>query len=487
MQDLSGEIPQAVEPIGVPVSHAHLSTLAKLNNSRDVPAASHAPLVYPLLALALPVLLEQVLHMLVGLNDTYLANHLPRNAADAGAAVGTITYFLWFFGLLVASIGTGSTALISRAKGSRHRSLANKVIGQSVSAALIVGAVVGAIMLIEARPIVRATQVQGLGQVFALSYLRMLSWSLPFTMLMLIAGACLRGGGDTLTPAIIMVLVDIVNMVCSFALTRGWWRLPVMGFDGIALGTIIAYVFGGVTQFIVLTIGTHGGHLHLHRMWPHWHTIKRLLRIGVPGGVEMMLSWTASFGVLAVINSMDPTNASSAAHINTVRLENISFLFGLAFATAAATMVGMSLGQNDPARARRAAFLAYAMGGGAMIFCGILMITLGKYPARWISPADPHIIALTTRCLFVTGFIQAGFAATLIFGGALRGAGDTLVVMCLTLSTIICIRFLGVIVIGLWLKWGLVAIWVVLATELFLRGILVFARFMQGGWKRIEV
>ncbi len=55
--------------------------------------------------------------MLVGLNDTYLANHLPNHAADAGAAVGTITYFLWFIGLLVASIGAGSTALISRAKG----------------------------------------------------------------------------------------------------------------------------------------------------------------------------------------------------------------------------------------------------------------------------------------------------------------------------------------------------------------------------------
>jgi putative MATE family efflux protein len=446
-----------------------------------------APLASALLRLAIPVLVEQILHMLVGLNDTYLANHLPEHAADAGAAVGTITYFLWFFGLLVASIGVGSTALIARAKGARHRSLSNTVTGQSVSAALIVGAVVGVFMLVEARPIVIATQVQGLGQIYALSYLRMLSWSLPFTMLMLIAGACLRGGGDTVTPAIIMVLVDIVNMLFSFALTRGWWGFPVLGFDGIALGTIIAYVFGGVTQFIVLSAGTHGGRLHLHRMRPHWHTIKRLLRIGIPGGVEMMLTWFANFAIVAVINRMDPTNISSAAHMNTIRLENISFLFGIAFATAAATMVGMSLGQNDPARAQRAAFLAYAMGGGAMILCGILMITLGKYPARWLSPDDPKIVALTTHCLLVTGFIQAGFAANLIFGGSLRGAGDTLVVMCLNLSTIIGIRFLGVLIVGLWLKEGLVAIWIVLASELFLRGTLTFSRFIQGGWKRIKV
>ena len=75
-------------------------------------------LLRELLALALPVWAEQILHMLVGLNDTYLANHLPKDAASAGAAVGTITYFLWFIGLLVAFIGVGSTAIIAHeAKG----------------------------------------------------------------------------------------------------------------------------------------------------------------------------------------------------------------------------------------------------------------------------------------------------------------------------------------------------------------------------------
>jgi len=461
-----------------------------------IPAPSFAPpasretnwsLIGQLLALSGPVWIEQVLHMLVGLNDTYLANHLPDHAADAGAAVGTMTYFLWFIGLLVGSIGAGSTALISRAKGARHKSLSNKVTGQSVSAALLVGIFVGAVLYLGAKPIVEATQLQGLGRHYALVYLRLLSVALPFTTLMLIAGACRRGGGDTLTPAICMVIVDLVNMVCSFALTRGWWGLPVMGFDGIACGTIIAYITGGVLEFLVVWFGTSGARLYLHRMAPHWHTIKRLLRIGVPAGIEGLLAWFANFGVIAVINRMDPTNISSAAHMNTIRLESISFLSGIAFTTAAATMVGISLGRNDPRRATRSAFLAYALGGGVMTICGILMITLGRYPAQWLSPDDPRIIALTTRCLFITGFIQAGFAANLIFGGALRGAGDTLVTMCINLCPIIAIRFVGVIIVGIWFHLGLAAVWMVLAGELFLRGVLIFGRFLQGGWKKIAV
>jgi Na+-driven multidrug efflux pump len=276
-------------------------------------------------------------------------------------------------------------------------------------------------------------------------------------------------------------------MILSFALCRGWWGLPVMGFDGIAAGTVIAYVAGGVIQFVVLLRPGGAVRLYVHRLQPHWVTIKRLFRIGVPAAVEGLLAWFANFGVIAIINKADPTNVMSAAHMNTIRIESISFLSGIAFATAAATMVGMSLGMKDPNRARRSAYLAFAVGGGIMVICGLLMITIGRYPARWLSPDDPQIIRLTTTCLFITGFIQSGFAANLIFGGALRGAGDTLVVMVINLATTLTLRFGGVIVVGLWMHAGLAAIWCVLAGELFTRGLLVYLRFLHGGWLRIEV
>jgi putative MATE family efflux protein len=450
-------------------------------------ADTNTALMRQLLALALPVLAENVLHMMVGLNDTYLANHLPREAASAGAAVGTITYFLWFMGLIVGSVGTGATALISRARGSRHRSLANSVCGQSMAMALILGVVMGAAMYLAAGPVIGCTGLGGTAPPLALSYLRMLSVTLPFMFAMLIASACLRGDGDTLSPAIIMIIVDAINMLCSFALCRGWWGLPVMGFNGIALGTIIAYVAGGVLQFLLLLRGRPTMRLHLHRLWPHWNTLKRLFRIGIPAGTEGLVNWLANFGVIRVINGIDPTNVMPNAHMNTIRLESVSFMTGMAFGTAAATMVGISLGMKSPARAIRSTWLAYAIGGGAMTLFGILFITVGHYPAAWLSPDNPQIAELTTRCLRITGCIQSGFAAYIIFSGALRGAGDTFVVMVISLATVIVLRFAGVLVVGAWLHQGLAAIWVVLATELFLRGLLALGRFQQGGWRRIRV
>ncbi|HTL29156.1 MAG TPA: MATE family efflux transporter [Tepidisphaeraceae bacterium] len=462
---------------------------------------SNAVLLRQLVLLALPVFAEQVLHMLVALTDTFVANHLVKLTPDmtaaqiaegrtqiaaATAAVGTIGYIFWLIGLITGAIGTGSTAIIARATGARHRRLANSVCGQSVGAALFAGLGLWLIFGWGAPWVANIAQLHGIAHDFALDYLRMLGISLPFVTVMMVANACLRGAGDTVTPAVSMIIVDLVNMFFTWSLTFGSFHLPRMGFDGIAVGTVIAYIAGGVLQFSVLLIGRGGIRLYLHRLRPHWHNLKRVLRIGLPSGVGDLLQWSVNFGLIMVINLMDPSNASAAAHTNAIRIESLSYLSGFAVATAAATMVGQALGMKDPHRATRSANLAYLLGGGFMGTMGLIFIFAGSALARVIS-ADPHIAELTAKCLFITGFCQTGFAAAMVYGGALRGAGDTLMVMVMSLISIFTLRLGAVLIIGLWLRMGLAAIWIFLASELFVRGILIYSRFRSGGWKKIQV
>ncbi len=298
--------------------------------------------------------------------------------------------------------------------------------------------------------------------------------------------ALLRGAGDSLTPAIAMIVVDVVNMFFSAALTRSWFGFPIMGFRGIAIGTVIAYAVGGVVLFAVLTSGRGKIRLFWHRLQPHWHTLKRILRIGLPSGLEGLLSWLASFVIVIFINRIDTTNVMPAAHIITVRIESLSFMGGLAFATAAATLVGQSLGMKNPPRAARSAWLAYAVGGGMMCAWAVLFILFGRQLCGILSD-DPRIISLAAKCLFVTAFSQPAFAASMIFGGALRGAGDTLVVMAINLASILSLRLTFAIAVTKLFHGGLIAIWIVLASELTVRGCLIVIRFLQGGWKKVEV
>lgn len=456
-----------------------------LDYSRERVSATGG-LLPELLWLSLPIVAENLLHMTVGLTDVWLASHLQNDAAAATAAVGSVSYVLWLIGLIAGAIGTGSTAIIARAKGARHQSLANSVCGQSVTASVLVGGILAAAFVVFAVPAADVTGLSGHAYGFSLYYIRILSLSLPFSILMYAAGACLRGAGDSVTPAISMIVVDLVNMGFSASLTWGWFGLPAMGFRGIALGTVIAYVVGGVLLFGVLVSGRGKLRLYLHRLRPHWLTLKRIFRIGIPSGTEWLLTWVAQFIIVIIINRADATNVMSAAHIIAVRVEALSYMVGFAVATAAATMVGQALGMNSPARASRSAYLAYAVGGGAMTVGGVLFILFGHVFTSFMSDT-PAIARLAATCLFITAFAQPGFAAAAIFSGALRGAGDTFSVMLINLASILFVRLIGVLLVGCWFHLGLAAIWVVLAAELTLRGLLVYARFRQGGWRHVSV
>ena len=457
-----------------------------LSYERPGPARDGRPLLRQLLLLALPILAEQALHSVVGLTDVYLAGHLRNDAVAATAAIGSVAYILWLLGLIAGAIGTGSTALVARATGARHRSLANSVCGQTVTAAALTGLALGLLTLAFQRQIAAITGLRGEAYDFALYYVRALSLALPFNIFLLAANACLRGAGDTVTPAVSVIVVDLVNLALSASLSRGWFGLPELGFRGIAIGTVTAYVVGGLLQLGVLLRGRGGLRLHPHRLRPHWHTLRRILKIGLPSGLEGVLIWGANFVIVAAINRLDASNLAGSAHIITIRLESMSFLIGYAFAMAAATMVGQSLGMNDPARARRSAYLAYAVGGGVMGFMGLLFVLL---PRGFVSllAEDPAIIDLASRCLFIAGFAQLGFAASMIFSAALRGAGDTVAVMAINLACILGLRLTAAMVVAFYFRGGLPQIWLVLTGELVIRGLADFLRFRHGGWRHAKV
>jgi putative MATE family efflux protein len=491
--DVAGEVPEAESCV------ADRSAAQTLGHAGRQPLIRRENLLRSVFVLALPVVVEQWLHSFVGLTDTYLANHivltadLSGEALDAAhaynrasaAAVGSVMYFLWFVGLLASSVGIGATALISRATGARHKRVASAVVGQTLLCAATVGLVFGALLVAVSPLIAPLTGLSADAQPLFVSYVRIIGWAMPLALIMMASASCLRGGGDTISPAIAVMIVDIVNAIVSFSLVRGWFGLPELGFTGIAIGTTSAYCVGAILQVLLLLRRNGKVRLFVHRLKPNLAVTKRILRIGLPSGAEMMLQWMANFGVLFVVNNLG--NAGAAAHLAAIRIEAFSFMTGMGFSVAASTLVGQSLGMKDVARARRCAYLAYGCGGGAMLIWGLGFIVAGPQIAALILQGDPEVVALTGMCLRITGVIQIGFAAAMIFGGALRGAGDTISVMIVNLASIIGVRLTLVLIVGRLLHASLPWIWVVLCSELMLRGALMFARFRWGPWHKVKV
>ncbi|MDB5326145.1 MAG: putative MatE family transporter, partial [Phycisphaerales bacterium] len=417
-----------------------------------------------------------------GITGSALDAARTTNAA-AGAAVGSVSYLIWFIGLIVSAIGAGSTAIIARAFGANHRRLANKVCGQSVLAAAALGTATAIVLYLAAGPITVLIGLHGHSAELFAQYLRILVIGVPFAVVMFTANACLRGSGDTLAPAAAMIVVDVVNVIFSVGLTYGAFGLPAMGFVGIAYGTTLAYLAGGSLQIIVLLSGRRRLRLFLHRLRPDWLTMKRVFRIGLPSGAEGLMWWVANFAVIATVNRLGDNAA--AAHSLAVRVESFSYMSGMAVGTAVATLVGHSLGAGHPRRAKRVALVGYAAGGGIMAFAGLLFVVFSHWWAGLFT-ADPAVQALTAQCLFLTGFIQCGMAASIIFGSALRGAGDTVAAMLGSLGSVVIIRCIGVTIAGR-MGASLRQIWMLLCLELMCRGLLLFGRFATGRWTTARV
>ncbi len=482
-----------------------------------------------------PVLIESLLNALVGIVDTTLAAQISEAATSA---IAIASYFQWFIGLIAISLGVGATAMVSRAMGKGRDAVARATAGQCVLLSILFGSLAGILIFFLAPLIGKLTGLDPSGDAFrhAVTYLRYISFGVPAVTLMFSCISCCRGAGDSLRPMLVMLLVNLVNTVVSILLAgvdftrrtvteNGEAGLDVifvnpspfnMGVDGIAIGTLIAWIVGAAGMLVVLTRGTHGLQLRLRWLRPHGHTIRRLIKVGFPNFLETSGMWMGNFLTVLMVGWMG-NELLHGAHIVAIRVEAFSFLPGFAMATAAATLAGQYLGAGDPELARRAVIRCVLIASVIMGMFGLAFVAFPVFVVSLFSSQSLHL-SLTPSLLILCGLVQIPFAMAIVIRGALRGAGDTKAVMILTWTSTWGIRlplawlFSGVEVplhdvvslFGVVPDWQyfipnpaplqthygvhpLVGLWLGLCTELGLRFLLFTARFLQGGWQRVKV
>lgn len=450
--------------------------------NHDKPPTEETKIRREVLRLALPATGEQLLGMMIGIVDTFLVGHL---GAASLAAVGLANQWVFLAHTLLGALGTGSTALIARFTGAREPEMANAVLRQSMLVAVAVGLSCTALGTLLARPAVRllGAPTQEV-VVLSTTYLTTVAATLAFATLLYLGNACMRGAGDTRTPLYVMLVVNIVNIVVAWTLINGLFGLPKLGVWGSALGAASGQVVGGTIVLALLLRGKSGVQLRLAGLRPDWDMIRRILRVGMPTGLEQLFFRIGNMAYVRVLASLGV--AAYAANQVAINGWSLSFMPGFGFAVAATTLVGQSLGARAPDSAERGGYVAYRMGAGLMAVIGLVMIFFPEQIMGFFTN-DQEVIGLGALPLQVMGFVQPMLAASMIFAGALRGAGDTRWPMIITAGCIWLVRlplaYLFAIVFG----WGLVGAWSAMSLDMVLRGTFNFLRFRGGGWKTIQV
>lgn len=445
------------------------------------PGADQAAIRRDVLRLALPAMGEQLLSMMVGIVDTFLVGHL---GAASLAAVGLANQWVFMAMTLFGAIATGATALIARFIGARDPEQADEVLRQAMLLGVLVGIAATVLGLTLTEPAIRLLGAQGEVIALGTAYLRIVAGIFFFSTLMFIGNASLRGAGDTRTPLLVMLVVNTCNVAVAWTLVNGAFGAPRLGVVGSALGAATGRLVGGVLVVAILLRGRSGVRLRLSGLRFDGGLIRRILHVGLPTGLEQILFRTGHMVFARILAEMG--TVVYAANQVAINAWSLSFMPGFGFALAATTLVGQSLGAEDPEGAQRRGYTAYRLGA---VLMGAVGLTFLLFPAQIMGffTDEADIIAVGTLPLQMVGVIQPILAATMIFAGALRGAGDTRWPMAMTGISIWLIRLPLAYLFGLVLGWGLPGAWGAFALDLSLRGVLNYLRFRGGRWKLVKV
>jgi putative MATE family efflux protein len=219
---------------------------------------------------------------------------------------------------------------------------------------------------------------------------------------------------------------------------------------------------------------------------PDADLIRRLLRIGIPGGTDILSIVLCQMWFVRIVNELG--TLAAAAHGVAIRIESLAYLPGAAFQVAAATLCGQYLGAGDERRAGRSVLTACLLGGGLMTIAGVLFTVAAEPLTRlFLRPEQVDVQQHAVPLLRIVALAMPPLALTMIFNGALRGAGDTRWPLLFSL-----IGYLGIRIPLAYLlaqSWGLgvQGAWWAMVIDLVARCLMVSFRFLHGGWKRVKV
>lgn len=455
------------------------------------------PSVRLVLALALPVLAQQGLHLVVSLSDSIIAGRLHDATAAVQSAQTTAHYLAWAITSYTVVVTVGSTALVARFVGARDLSLARDVVHQSLILAAVFGGALALAGLAGGIDLVIGTlNLHGESANFASQYLSVMFLLLVPQVLESAGIACLVGAGDTRTGLFVMIGVALANLPLAWGFAFGLGPLPALGFVGIALGTGLSHTLGCAAVMTVLLRGRFDLKIEWRRLRPRLDLIVRLLRVSIPAALDSLSTVVGQFWFLSIVNQLGAV--PSAAHGIALRWEALGYLSGAAFGTAAMTMVGQNLGAGRPDMAKKSGYLALALGGSLMTLMGVLFFILAPTMFH-ISTRDDNIVREGVPVLRLVAFAMPALAPVIIFTSALRGAGDTRVPVLFTWIGFFAVRIplayflirptisLGPLGDYQGLAMGLYGAWLAMFADLFIRGTFFIHRFLRGRWQSQKV
>ena len=297
----------------------------------------------------------------------------------------------------------------------------------------------------------------------------------------------------------VSVVANLFNVGANWVLIFGHFGLPAMGLQGAAIGTIAAWV----VQFVLLMAVFFSPSVHEQfatravRTF-RWRRCLELLRTGAPAGVQLcndILIWTVFHARFVAVFG----TAHLAATTIAMRYLGLSFMPAVGIGLATTAMVGKAIGEGRPDLARRRARSCLWVAMAYMGLCGLAFVLFRQPMVRWFVTQDPlhqqvesvsvdEIVRVGATVMLCAASFQLLDAVAIVYIGALRGAGDTLWPMAVTvLLSVVLVLGGGAFVVRFLPGLKSVGPWIAVGVYVAALGIAMAWRFGSGRWRKIDL
>lgn len=331
-----------------------------------------------LLLFAIPLAASSILQQLFNAVDVAVVGHFATNPAEATAAVGCNGPVINLIINLFVGISVGANVVVSNFIGAQDKENANRAVHTAMTLALISGVFLLFLALLISRPMLSAMNTPEAVLPYALQYLRIYALGMPFIMAYNFGAAILRSIGDTKRPLLCLVLSGVINAALNLFLVIVF-HLDVAG---VAIATVISNVISSVMIWSFLMHEKSEIRLELGRLCLDRRDLSRILRIGVPAGLQSMVFSLSNVIIQSVLNSFGTQAvAGSAVALN---YENFSYFVVSSFTQATVTFTSQNYGAGNYERCRKVFRLC------------ITMAMAAAFPGADWAVRDPEVLLGTT-------------------------------------------------------------------------------------------
>lgn len=383
------------------------------------------------LEFALPMLIGNIAQQLYASTDSVVVGQYVGD--NALAAVGSSWPIMMFMLALFIGISTGAGILVSQAFGAKNRQLLSTAIGNCISLTAIVSVLIMGLGVGLSPWMLRALNTPPEIIQDAILYLQIYFYGIIGITFYNVLSGILRGLGDSFTALGFLLLTSALNIVLDlwFVISFGW------GVAGVAWATIISQAISAILCYVKLSRMQATFDISASTLRLHQPTVREILRLGLPSGLTQAIFSMAMIFVQRLQNSFGPEIVATV--IITMRVDGFAMMPNFSFGMALTTFTGQNVGAHQLDRVKQGAHQGVLLAVSVAVVTTLAVLIFGR-PIMSLFTRTTSIIDRGMNYIRILSLGYIGMAVLQCLSGVMRGAGDAITPMWISLVTSVALR-----------------------------------------------